>query len=345
MISYSDVYEQLDPNNLITSVSDHNIHDGQKRYKTLGTTTSSNYPKPKTMFYVLFNCKAPLTELSDELSKYLIEVKKPNVTVNTSKMNQYNRIKYVIDNVVYGDLQLTFMDTKDSNVVRAFFSYLKNIAQDFNNTDNEFKSKYSVSSYTSEKWGLTTSSNDKKIESITIAEMYMDKITVYTVENPTISSVDFGSNKIGEYSPNNITVSFKVEGITNEMIISGKSVKDVIDDNIIELGGSQLAHTLQKRWGGGSYPIKDRTNDTFRNYYNEVINNQIYDTYGKLGKVYEENEYERAIAHILDYLSYPNKGEYFWVTGSGNTSYGLRTPRDRTFFMSGITDITDIFSF
>ena len=345
MNSYNDVYEQLDPNNLITSVTDHNIHDGQKRYKTLGTTTSSNYPKPKTMFYVLFNCKAPLTELSDELSKYLIEVKKPNVTVNTTKMNQYNRIKYVIDNIVYGDLILTFMDTKDSNVVKAFFSYLKNIAQDFNNSSEEFKSDYSVNSYKKENWGLTTLSNDKKIESITIVEMYMDKITVYTVENPTLSTVDFGSNKIGDFSPNNITVTFKVEGITNEFEYSGKSIRDVIDENIIKLGGSNLAHKLQKRWGGGSYPVRDTTNETFNNYYTEVINNQINDTYGKLNKVYEENEYERAINQILDYLSYPNKGEYFWVTGSGNTSYGLRTPRNRTFFMSGITDITDIFGF
>ena len=37
---------QLNPNNLVSSETEHRIHDGQKRYKTLGKTTSSKYPSP-----------------------------------------------------------------------------------------------------------------------------------------------------------------------------------------------------------------------------------------------------------------------------------------------------------
>ena len=45
---------QLSPDNLVSSETVHRISDGQKRFKTLGKTTSSKYPRPKTLFYVGF---------------------------------------------------------------------------------------------------------------------------------------------------------------------------------------------------------------------------------------------------------------------------------------------------
>lgn len=341
---------QLDLTNVITSRMDANVHDGQKRYGTL--TKMPNYPKPKTMFYVYFDCNG---EYGEDLSKYVIEVTKPNVSISSTKMNQYNRIKYVIENVEYGDLKITFMDVKDDPIEQAFFSYLKTISKDFTKYTKNFQTPDNIREYGKESWGLTTNSNEKYIRTITIIEAYYDKIIAYTIENPVLSSIDFGSNKIGDYSPNNITVSFKVEGITNELTIDNKNYSlEALGETIANIGGANLAHKIGKRWDydnlgtagkqvNNSYTINHPHVDSWIETLD--YDRQLLESYNKLAKAKTETDRNDALESLMDYLSYPNKGDYFWIKGSGNTSYGIRTPRNRTFFMSGLNKVTNLFDF
>ena len=262
--------------NIIPCKTDHQISDGQKRYGTLLGDTSSNYPKPKTMFYVSFNYADGYTGIDDgeiaskTLSKYVVDVTKPNVRFTTKKMNQYNRIKYVYENVEYGDLKITFMDTKNSNLEQILFKFLRNVDKDFyhhrngpytKHNDNKNYNDRAYNSYAQNsdasygyQWGLHARSNERLFKSITIAEMYFDRLTVFTVENPLISDISFGDNKISDYSPNKITVTFKVEGITNDIIIdkNNKEYYDVIGNHFTSVGGADMAHFLEKRWNPGN---------------------------------------------------------------------------------------------
>ena len=278
--------------NIIPSRSEHQISDGQKRYGTLLGNSSSNYPKPRTMFYVIFNYgdtfNSPIP--NSELSKFVISVTKPTITYTTKKMNQYNRIKYVYDNVEYGDLKITFMDVKNSTVEQAFFSYLKNNNNDFNNKhrtldndDGAYNTYAPNSSYTYDySWGLHNRSNERMFKSITIVEMYFDRLIVYTIENPLLKSIDFGENKIGDYSPNNISVTFNVEGITNDLIYDMNKIEnDVVGDLFTRFGSEapNIAHFLGKRWNPGNNI--DRTTSPYyvKNNYDYTYNNGNYNNY------------------------------------------------------------------
>ena len=338
-----DTSYQLDLNNVITSRMDENIHDGQKRYKTL--TSMPNYPKPKTMFYVYFDCD---NEYSEDLSKYVVEVIKPNVTITSTKMNQYNRIKYVIENVDYGDLKITFMDVKDDPIEKAFFTYLQSIYQDFDKTTNQFQTPDPIKKYKRyTQWGLSKNSNSKMIRSITIIEAYYDKIIAYNIQNPVLSSIDFGSNKIGDYSPNQIVVTFKVEGINNEIIIDGNTYDiEAIGESIQNIGGAKLAHKIGKRWDYEHLSYNER-NKIIKNG-NDRINNiddQILKTFIKLLEKTNLIKGDMIDKAIIDYLNYPNKGDYTWIKIDNNSSYGIKTSKSRTFVMSGLNKVTNNFDF
>ena len=52
----------------------------------------------------------------------------------------------------------------------------------------------------------------------------MDKLTVYTIENPIITSVKFGEGRMGDFGYNDLTVSFKYEGIHNDLVDIEQSI-------------------------------------------------------------------------------------------------------------------------
>lgn len=315
--------------NIIPSRSDHQISDGQKRYGTLLGDTSSNYPKPKTMFYVSFNYANGYSSIdkgeiaSKTLSKYVVDVTKPNVRFTTKKMNQYNRIKYIYENVEYGDLKITFMDTKNSNLEQILFKFLKNVDKDFKHHHDVYKeyAQNSVASY-GYQWGLHARSNERLFKSITIAEMYFDRLMIYTVENPLISDINFGDNKIGDYSPNKITVTFKVEGITNDITIDKNSqeYKNVVGKYFTSVGGADMAHFLEKRWNDNSSTtiIKEDFYETPKNASNTQIQNyremQIDRSNSKIKESKDKLLLQQWVEDNKD-LENQNEAQnnYFWV--------------------------------
>lgn len=327
-----DKSEQLDPNNLISSVNEHRISDGQKRYGTLGKTTSSKYPRPKTLFYVGFEnnyVTGVTSEMSKEISKYVLSVDKPTITYATKKMNQYNRIKYVYEDVKYGQLKITFIDVKDNPVQQAFFQYLRYNNNDFDtgaegNNDDKYKLYYDnntdFSSRTPKEWGLNINSNQKMFKSITIYEMFLNNLMVYKIENPVLNNINFGSNKIGDYGYNEITVVFDVEGITN--ILDMKNINgnngtryDVIGEQIARVGGAELAHYLGMRWYeglGASEPVGSDIKGTYKYWDNNITNKQ--ETNSKIERTNNKLHLEQAERRMLDYTNYSNKTKYYWIS-------------------------------
>lgn len=353
----SDMDLQIDYSgtNIIPSRSEHQISDGQKRYGTLLSDSSSNYPKPKTMFYVVFNYgdtfnnKTPVE--NSELSKFVIGVTKPTITYSTKKMNQYNRIKYVYDNVEYGDLKITFMDVKDNTIEQAFFAYLKQNNNDFMNSkkNNAYDGYAPNSSYNyNYSWGLHNRSNEKMFKSITIAEMYFDKLMIYTVENPTLTSINFGENKIGDYSHNEISVTFKVEGITNDIIWERNNVKnveyDVIGKLFTSIGGEEMAHFLGKRWYKGNGVIKneDKTvniiNNNVDNYYNQYIESQNKINYA------QQKIQQQAMLNQGQYYYDSNGIRRYWIP-DGTVGNSISLPYAASAAVSSINDLIDLFRF
>ena len=67
-------------------------------------------------------------------------------------------------------------------------------------------------------FGLNIDSNFRLIDRISFCEYYMDRLMVYTIENPVVTSIKWGDSKMGDFSANDIQVTFKYEGITNDLV-------------------------------------------------------------------------------------------------------------------------------
>lgn len=331
---------QEEPNNLVSSENGHRVHDGQKRFKTLGKTTSSKYPRPKTLFYVDFNAnkdkKIGIT--SDEcleLSKFVMNVTKPNVQYTTKEMNQYNRKKFIIENVKYGQLKITFIDVKDNPIQQTFFKYLRYNNNDFKENGNKESNYRSYkendkTNFDDVDWGLNINSSKHMFNYITIYEMFLDRLMVYRVENPTLQNINFGENKIGDFGYNEITVTFDVEGITNILDYKtedGKTISwgdNVIGEQINRIGGADLAHYLGMRWyqGDGASDKEDNDNNfisVLNSYKNAGIRNySIQKTKDLLSKVNENIELEDYINEIdKSFKMGNNASQYNWFAEAG----------------------------
>lgn len=246
---------QIDMTNIIPSRTNQNISDAQKIFRTLNSNDVGNHPKPKSMFIVLFNTESETInrELAFELTKFVKSVTKPNISMVSKSLNQYNKIKYIYTDIKYGDLKITFYDVKDNPVQRAFFNYLKSLAYDFNKHKDDFNdSNFIPNEYKNTNWGLHLLGNNKKITDITVAEPFGDKLMVYTVPNPVFDSITFNDNSAGDYSIGEISVNFKVEGITNDLIYDSAVLENIIGKPFSDIGGEDLVHFLQRRWGEGS---------------------------------------------------------------------------------------------
>ena len=108
-------------------------------------------------------------------------------------------------------------------------------------------------------FGLNIESNFRLIDRISFCEYYQDRLMVYTIENPVLTDIDWGSGAMGDFAANDIKVTFKYEGITNDLIdidpynvsnwlggdketskIGGflKSLKNFVSDGNMTNGGS-----------------------------------------------------------------------------------------------------------
>lgn len=183
--------------------------------------------------------KDVLKKLSFELSKLVKSYDKPNVSFKISEFNEYNRKRLIYSGVDYNDVKITFYDVKENPVQQFFTTYLKFICGDFlckdkylweapiNNRVWQNKNGYKtvegvgVGGMTlgnMNSFGLNIDSNFKLINSISFCEYYMDKLMVYTIENPIIKSIQWGDSVMGDFNYNDITITFSYEGITNDLL-------------------------------------------------------------------------------------------------------------------------------
>jgi hypothetical protein len=369
---------QLNPNNLVSSETEHRIHDGQKRYKTLGKTTSSKYPRPKTLFYVSFDTNkeipdiyknlninkqmGPDEQLCIELSKFVMSVTKPDVQYTTKEMNQYNRKKFIIEGVKYGQLKITFIDVKDNPIQQAFFDYLRKNNNDFIRTEDQYE-KYKENNKTNFEdfdWGLNIDSSKKMFNSITIYEMFLNKLMVYRIENPTLKTINFGENKIGDFGYNEITVSFDVEGITNILNIDKISM-DVIGEDIytvsnnLHISPSILSEMLGMRWyeglGGEENQIDNKYLPSYINHKDQTI-----DASNRKIESAQRKQQEKMINYANQLVENdPNKTIYRWIPDDNDYSNNnvldvllgtVRNPQDiGKVYSPRIKQLTDYFKF
>lgn len=267
-----------------------------------------------------------LNQLSFELSKFVKSIDKPTIEFKINEYNEYNRRRLCYDKITYSPITVTFYDVKDNPVEKFFFAYLKLISNNFLCKDfNNFRKQIVTDNFDYDKtdWGFDTDSNFRLIDKISICEYYMDKMMVYTLENPVISSIKFGTNNIGSFNANTIQVTFQYEGITNDLLDTNPYnvvwtgdktyLKSMINANITE----NMATFLNVRYKSGpSMGIDTAVSfikgvlDAPKNERWDVIKSQTLDTLRKLGFSQEISLVNSAIDAVDNYKSADNKGKY-----------------------------------
>lgn len=204
-------------------------------------------------------------KLSFEISKMVKSCDKPGVqALETLELNEYNRKRYVYTGVKYKDVKITFYDVKESPVQQFFIAYLKFICNDFFCKDAAVWEKpidnchwYNAKGYKTvdkksingtyygnlNSFGLTIDSNFRLIDRISFCEYYMNKVTIYTIENPVITGIDWGNGAMGDFTANDLTVTFKYEGITNDL-----SAEDLRNDNSLLSTFVKMGQSGLKDW-------------------------------------------------------------------------------------------------
>lgn len=170
-------------------------------------------------------------------------------------------------------------------------------------------------------------------------------MTVYTIENPVITAVNFGNGAMGDFGYNDITVTFKYEGITNDLIIDdiedlseysgwGGGFKYMWDSitgkkathdsaNPLELKcmvnhsiKKNVANFMQTRYKNLSGQLVTDLVTTLKSYMNgdvkfswNTLKNQALDTARKYNMAGAANTYAQAEQTIKNYNSQDSKGK------------------------------------
>lgn len=302
-----------------------------------------------------------LKKLSFEMSKLVKEYTKPAPTFKTKELNEYNRKRKIYDSITYNDVTIKFFDVKDNPVQQFFHTYLKFISGDFLCKDkyvwerpinnNHWQNAEGYTSVDGDKinntyygnlntFGLNIDSHFKLIDSISFCEYYMDKLMVYTIENPILTKIDWGSSKAGDFDSNEISITFEYEGITNDLIDvepGNVNAKDWNKINTVPYAKSminreiksQVAEFLQTRYNTkGSMLVSDAVN-IMKGYMNgdtkltwNNLKNQIYDTGRKYGFAKEVNTIAQTEQFIENYKSKDDdeRAKYLINAGTDSTS-------------------------
>lgn len=267
-----------------------------------------------------------LSQLSFELSKFVKSVDKPSIEFGINEYNEYNRKRLCYDKIKYNPITITFYDVKDNPVEKFFFTYLKIISHNFLCKDfNNYRKQIVTDNfdYDSTDWGFDTDSNFRLIDKISICEYYMDKMMVYTLENPVIQSIKFGTNKMGSWEPNTIDVTFQYEGITNDLLDANPYnvtwtgdkayLKSMINSNIT----ANMATFLNVRYKSGMQFGIDTAVSFIKGVLDapeeerwDVFQSQLLDTLRKLGFSQEINLVESAQEDIENFQTAEDVGKY-----------------------------------
>ena len=299
-----------------------------KKDKTTNVTTYANIPTEDNS--KSFGDYIPegyiLRQLSFELSKFVKSIDKPTINFTVNEHNEYNRKRLVYDKMDFGDLKISFWDVKENPVERFLMAYLKIISNDFLcKSYQDFRRQIVTNEFDRKPldWGFDLDSNFRLIEKISVVEYYMDKMMVYTYENPVITSITFGTNKMGSWNPNEINVTFKYEGFTNDLLdITPYNIeweedktymKSMVNANIT----AQMANFMNVRYKSGLSMGVDTAVSFIKGVLDapkeerwKTIKEQSIDTLRKLGFSDEVNLVNRLKDNYDNYQSAPNKGKY-----------------------------------
>ena len=291
--------------------------------------------------------KEVFDKLSYEISKLVKGYDKPSVTFDTTELNEYNRKRIVYKDVKYQDVTITFYDVKDNPVQQFFNAYLKFICSDFLCKDhnlweapidnNHWQNKDGYKTVDKKtidgtylgnlnSYGFNIDSNFRLINRISFCEYYMDRLMVYTIENPVITSIKWGDSKMGDFSSNDIQVTFKYEGITNDLV-------DITPFNVdwTKKINNDVAYTrymvnkeikrdvatfLQTRYNTVTNNILSDITSIIKGYMNgdvkfswNTLKNQALDTARKYGMANEANTIAQAERTLKNFNSKDGKGK------------------------------------
>lgn len=266
--------------------------------------------------------------MSFELSKFVKTISKPKINIEVKQFNEYNRPRLVNEKLSYGDLNISFYDVKENPVQQFFFTYLKVINDTFLCKDyTDYDKKILLHQFDTDPthWGWNLDSYFNFIDKISVIEMYMDKMMVYTYMNPKITSIDFGTGKIGSWAPNEVNVSFKFEGITNDLLDiepytttfgteeSKAYLKSMINSNIT----GNMATFLNKRYKEGVQFTVENAVAFIKGILDapseerwDKFKSQLLDTARKLGFANETNFVLQVQKTIENYDKSEDKGKY-----------------------------------
>lgn len=284
-----------------------------------GESEESKETIAKVLDYV--ETPTEIKTLSYELSKFVKSVSRPKIKFNTFTLNQYNRKRIIYKNVEYPQIKVSFYDVKESPVQRFFFSYLKCINDTFlMKSKNSYTSKNLLSDYTRyyEDWGFNTDSDFMLIDRISVLEWLNDKITVYNYNNPKIVSIDMSDSNLGDWNPQEISVTFEYEGITTDLydipelenISKDKNLsgyqKYMLGKQIIK----DVASLVQMNFTGSSNFFLDLGTAFIKGLLNaeggerfDVLKSQALDTIRKLGFAEQEDYYQTVKNDLQNYLT------------------------------------------
>ena len=267
-----------------------------------------------------------LNQLSFELSKLVKSIDKPTINFEVQEFNEYNRKRLAYQKVSYSPVKITFWDVKENPVEQFFTQYLKIINNNFFcKSHNNYQRQIVTRKFDRglDDWGFDLDSNFRLIDKISVVEYYMDKMMVYTYENPTFESFTFGTNKQGSFTANEINVSFKYEGFTNDLIdtrpyntewTENKSyMKHMVNSDITK----EMANFLNVRYKDGTSMQIDTAVSFIKGVLDapkeerwHTIKAQSLDTLRKLGFADEINLVNSLQDEVDAFKSSDNKGKY-----------------------------------
>jgi len=262
-----------------------------------------------------------ISALSLELSKFCKFVSRPKIKFDVIKLNQYNRKRIIYKSADYGSVKVSFHDVKNSPVQRFFFSYLKMINDSFlmksksSYTRNDLISRQEI---IPEDWGFNTDSNFMLIDRITVIEWLGDKMTAYNYNNPKITNIDMSDSTLGDWNPQEVSVTFEYEGLTTDLfdipelsnISKDKNLKGYqkyfIGKDIVK----DCANLVQMQYKGQFSYYTDLAASFISGVLNrgvesksQTIKDQLLDTVRKLGFAEQVNFVENVENDIKNYKS------------------------------------------
>ena len=161
-------------------------------------------PKQKFLFYVVFNINPVRTSLSNlekrEISTLVKSVTLPNLSIDTSDLNQYNRHKHVQTKINYQAVSIKFHDDSNNTINKLWIDYYSYYYADTMYPENEYY--YGPEIQSSDRahvgWGLDNGSIDPFFNNIKIYSLHQKKFTEYTLINPIIKSFSHDSHDYSE---------------------------------------------------------------------------------------------------------------------------------------------------